>query len=120
MRLKVGKFNLNNLFSRFNFSAAIQNLSEGETAGAMTFRYEFSADDIRVRTYRGKLVKAKPQDDTIRIAKRILDMDLDVLAVQEVEDIHVMNSFNKKYLDNLYPHQVLIEGNDPRFIHQAG
>ena len=80
MRIKVGTFNLNNLFSRFNFSAAISDLSEGETAGAMAFRYEFSADDIRVRTYRGKLVKAKPQDDTIQIAKRILDMDLDVFG----------------------------------------
>lgn len=60
MRIKVGTFNLNNLFSKFNFSAAIQDL-----------------------------------------------------------DIHVMKSFNKKYLDNLYPHQVLIEGNDPRFIDVA-
>ena len=64
-------------------------MSEGETAGAMTFRCEFSADDIRVQTYRGKLVKAKPQADTIKIAIRILEMDLDVLAVQEAEDIHI-------------------------------
>jgi|GEM_PF-4616932 len=30
-----------------------------------------------------------------------------------------MKSFNKEYLQNLYPHQVLIEGNDPRFIDVA-
>lgn len=119
MLIKVDTFNPNNLFARLNFSAAIQNLSEGETAGAMTFRYEFSADDIRVRTYRGKLVNAKPHEKTVMMANRILEMDLGVLAVQEVEDIHVMKSFNKKYLQNLYPHQVLIEGNDPRFIDVA-
>lgn len=119
MLIKVDTFNPNNLFARLNFSAAIQNLSEGETAGAMTFRYEFSADDIRVRTCRGKLVNAKPHEKTVVMANRILEMDLGVLAVREVEDIHVMKSFNKKYPQNLYPHQVLIEGNDPRFIDVA-
>lgn len=119
MRIKFGTFNLNNLFSWFNFAAAIQDLSEGETAGVLTFRYEFCEDEIQVRTFRGKLVKAKPHEDTVIMANRILNMDLDVLAVQEVEDIHVQRSFNKEYLGNLYSHQVLIEGNDPRFIDVA-
>jgi|GEM_PF-3857585 len=87
MRLKVRTFNLNNLFSRFSFSVATQNLSEGETAGALMFRYEFSADDIRVRTYRGSSVKSKPQEDMVMMANRILEIDLDVLAVQDVEDM---------------------------------
>ena len=119
MRIKVGTFNLNNLFSRFNFVAAIQDLSEDETLGSLTFRYEFRADEIQVRTFRGKLIKAKPHKNTVKMANRILNMDLDFLAVQEVEDIHVLSSFNKEYLGNLYSHQVLIEDNDPRFIYVA-
>jgi len=46
-------------------------------------------------------------------------MDVDVLAVQEVEDIDILKRFNreKKYgLDGLYKYQVLVEGNDDRLI----
>jgi endonuclease/exonuclease/phosphatase family metal-dependent hydrolase len=64
----------------------------------------------------GKLVKAKNDKDTATIAKRIIAMDADVLAVQEVEDIDILKGFNTKHLANLYPYRVLIEGNDPRFI----
>lgn len=43
-------------------------------------------------------------------------MDLDVLAVQEVEDIDTLKQFNREYLRGLYRHVALIEGNDPRLI----
>lgn len=43
-------------------------------------------------------------------------MDLDVLAVQEVEDIDTLRQFGRDDLGGLYPHVVLIEGNDPRLI----
>lgn len=43
-------------------------------------------------------------------------MDVDVLAVQEVENIDILKDFNRQHLNNLYPHRILIEGNDPRFI----
>ena len=117
MTIKVGTFNLNNLFSRFNFSGAIDVIEESGSAGSITFRYEFTdPDNVRVRTFLGKLVKAKDPDDTEEIAERILQMDLDVLAVQEVENIGILKEFNKEQLGRLYPHQVLIEGNDNRFI----
>ena len=103
--------------SRFNFSGAIEAIESGGSTGAMTIRYEFTdPDNIRVRTFLGKLVKAKDPDDTEEIAERILNMDLDVLAVQEVENIEILKEFNKEQLGRLYPHQVLIEGNDNRFI----
>jgi endonuclease/exonuclease/phosphatase family metal-dependent hydrolase len=50
------------------------------------------------------------------IADRIKRMNLDVLAVQEVEDIDTLRQFNRDDLAGLYPHTVLIEGNDPRLI----
>jgi hypothetical protein len=69
------------------------------------------------RTYKGKLVKGKNPKDTQRVAKRILEMDLDVL--QEVEDVGTLRSFVGDYLDNAYRHIVLIEGNDPGLIDVA-
>ena len=43
-------------------------------------------------------------------------MDLDVLAVQEVEDIEALKDFVRFHLVALYPNIALIEGNDTRFI----
>lgn len=117
MRVTVGTFNLNNLFSRFNFSGAVDAIQSGGSTGAMTIRYEFTdLDNVRVRAFMGKLVKAKDEDETKTVADRIRKMDLDVLAVQEVENIGILKQFNNKHLGGLYPYQVLLEGNDPRFI----
>jgi endonuclease/exonuclease/phosphatase family metal-dependent hydrolase len=118
MIVKIGTFNLNNLFSRFNFAGAIKEIQKAEGAtGAVTVRYEFTdPDNFRIRTFRGKLVNAKDSDDTVAIASRIQNMDVDVLAVQEVENINILREFNRDFLNGLYSQQVLIEGNDPRFI----
>ncbi len=118
MTVKVGTFNLNNLFSRFNFAGAIDAIQETDgPASAVTVRYEFTdPDNFRIRKFLGKLVKAKDADDTATIAQRILSIDADVLAVQEVEDIDILRAFNRDELGGLYSHQILIEGNDPRFI----
>ena len=116
MVIKVGTFNLNNLFSRFNFSGAIDEIA-GRAAASVTVRYEFTdPSTFRLRTFLGRLVKAKGAADTATVAQRIQTMDVDVLAVQEVEDIDILRTFNRDSLGGLYPHQVLIEGNDPRFI----
>jgi hypothetical protein len=69
-----------------------------------------------VRTHRGDLVKAKDPQETADIARRILTMNVDVLAVQEVENIHILRELNAEHLGNLYRYEVLLEGNDPRFI----
>ena len=59
----------------------------------------------------GKLAAEREQ-----IAERIKRMDLDVLAAREVEDIDTLRQFGRDDLGGLYPHVVLIEGNDPRLI----
>lgn len=117
VKVTVGTFNLNNLFSRFNFSGAIEAIRSGGPAGGLTIRYEFTdPSTYRIRTFMGKLVKAKDAQDTGTVARRILAMDVDVLAIQEVEDIDILREFNRNRLNGLYPHQILIEGNDARFI----
>jgi predicted extracellular nuclease len=120
LTLTVGTFNLNNLFSRWNFTGAVDEMAEGAPAGALTLRYEFTdPDTYRLRTFRGRLVEQKEPRDTLRLAERIRRLDLDVLAVQEVENVDTLRQFNTDQLASLYPHVALIEGNDVRFIDVA-
>lgn len=114
MPVKIGTFNLNNLFSRFNFSAEVDDVP-GQDAGGITLTFDHASVDVR--TFMGRLVRAKDAGDTANIARRITDvMNADVLAVQEVEHIEILKQFNRDHLGNLYRHVVLIEGNDPRMI----
>jgi|PlaIllAssembly_1097288.scaffolds.fasta_scaffold124649_1 endonuclease/exonuclease/phosphatase family metal-dependent hydrolase len=117
MPVTVGTFNLNNLFSRFNFAGAVDEIQSGGAASGLTIRYEFTDPaTYRIRTFLGKLVKAKDPRETEMVARRILAMNLDVLAVQEIENIDILKEFNRTSLQSRYPYQVLIEGNDARFI----
>lgn len=115
MQVSVGTFNLNNLFSRYNFAGEIEAFAEGDST--IETEYDFTDPTAyRLRTFMGRLVKGKDATDTRRVADRILSMDLDVLAVQEVEDIDTLKAFNKGQLNSLYSYTVLVEGNDPRLI----
>jgi endonuclease/exonuclease/phosphatase family metal-dependent hydrolase len=112
--ITVGTFNLNNLFSRFNFRGEIDTIPSSGSGG---ISLTFENDEFRVRTFMGRLVRTKDLDDTIEIARRIRDvLDVDVLAVQEVEHIEVLKNFNRDHLNGLYPHIALVEGNDQRLI----
>ncbi len=114
MSISIGTFNLNNLFSRFNFRAKIDD-SPSVSNGGLTLTFE--SGDIDVRTFMGRLVKEKDTKDTGKIATRILDtIKADVLAVQEVEHIEILKQFNRDHLGGAYSEIVLIEGNDPRLI----
>jgi hypothetical protein len=113
--LKVGTFNLNNLFSRFNFEADISTAETSTVETKTTFTFADPAG-FKLRKYKGRLVKEKPAAERKLIADRIKRMDLDVLAVQEVEDIDTLRQFVREDLNGLYRHSVLIEGNDPRLI----
>ena len=70
----------------------------------------------RFRTYRGRLVMGKPVEERAMVAGRVLAMDADVLAVQEVEDIDTLKRFNADDLGGRYRWVALLEGNDPRLI----
>ncbi len=115
MDITVGTFNLNNLFSRFNFRANVEEIPEEERDVTVTL--EFTEEgDYWFRTFRGRLIDPMPEEQRAVLAARITTMDLDVLAVQEVEDIEALKDFNRFHLGGMYPHAVLIEGNDARFI----
>lgn len=110
MNIKVGTFNLNNLFGRFNFKASVEEIASSGS-------YKFDPDSkYWIRTFRGKLVKEKKEADRSLIANRILSMNPDVLAVQEVEDKDTLDRFVHEYLNDRYPHRVVVDGNDKRLI----
>lgn len=114
MMIRVATFNLNNLFSRFNFQGEVGAIpSEG--TGGITLTFE--QNHFAARMFAGRLVKAKDSADTHEIARRITEViNADVLAVQEVEHIDILKQFNREHLGNLYPHIALVEGNDQRLI----
>lgn len=57
MQVAVGTFNLNDLFSRWNCRGAIQ---QGGPGADVSVVYTFTGPDTyRIRTFRGRLVKAK-------------------------------------------------------------
>lgn len=119
MQVTVGTFNLRNLFSQYNFKAEIEEIIDidgGTLDGEL--KYEFGyAETLKIRKYRGSLVKGKKEEETEKIAARIKDMNIDVLAIQEVEDLDILHQFNREYLDQrAYRYCVLVEGNDPRLI----
>lgn len=117
MNVSVGTFNLNNLFSRYNFKAEIDQIPDDDPGG---ITLTFDRDEIGVRTFLGRLIREKSADDTAEIARRILDVvNADVLAVQEVEHIELLKRFNRDHLNNRYPHIALVEGNDQRLIDVA-
>lgn len=113
MQVSVGTFNLNNLFSRYNFRAEIDALPPHEAGG---IELTFGQEDVNVRTFMGRLVRPKDPGDTATIANRIRAMNVDVLGVQEVEHIEILKAFNRDHLGGMYTHSVLIEGNDRRMI----
>jgi endonuclease/exonuclease/phosphatase family metal-dependent hydrolase len=117
MKITVGTFNLNNLFSRYNFKSEIKAIKGGHTAVDAKLQYSFRSQEIyKIRQYRGRLVKGKKTTQIQKLVDRIRAMDVDVLAVQEVEDIDTLKAFNRDHLKGLYTTATLIEGNDNRLI----
>ncbi|HEU5186999.1 MAG TPA: endonuclease/exonuclease/phosphatase family protein, partial [Candidatus Saccharimonadales bacterium] len=122
MKLKIGTFNLNNLFSRFNFEfrAEMPELKEGAVEFKKVQKLVSGMDEQSVE-YEGVALKHKDPEARKAVVRRIEEMDLDILAVQEVEDIETLRFFVNHELNTpgLYPFLILVEGNDPRLIDLA-
>ena len=115
--LTVGTFNLNNLFSRYNFTAEVEIVREGGIELDAEVRFTFAEPVGYIfRSYMGRLVQPKSPAERRIIADRVRAINVDVLAVQEVEDIGVLRQFALEDLGGMYPYQVLVEGNDQRLI----
>lgn len=125
MPLTIATFNLNNLFSRFNFEfrAELPELKEGSVEFKKVQKLVTGLDERSVE-YEGIALKRKDPKARKAIIRRIKAMNVDILAVQEVEDIETLRYFVNHEISGgnspaLYPHLILVEGNDPRLIDLA-
>jgi endonuclease/exonuclease/phosphatase family metal-dependent hydrolase len=120
MHISVGTFNVNNLFSRYNFDlqATVENLKPGKVSYTKIKNIVGQLESKPV-DYKGIALHHKSPEERQMVVERIKTMDADVLALQEVEDIDTLRYFASTELGGLYPHVLLIEGNDPRLIDVA-
>ena len=135
--IRVATFNLNNLFDRFNFHAAIPESPRIEA----TYRWrldrnrdllppledevELAQDGgvvihgqapVRIElSPQGRLVRPKNPEHLAALLVRADLLNADVLAVQEAENLAALREFNAQ-LDAPYPYVALLEGNDSRMI----
>ena len=139
MDVRLGTFNLNNLFDRFNFEADLGTLPAEDRNVHTTYQWVFvgegtgpedpppqldapssSTPVVRIqRGVRGELIEGKPAAAQQALAARIAAVDADLLALQEVENLDALRRFNRDHLERPFGYEVLIEGNDPRFIDVA-
>lgn len=110
MDLRIGTFNVENLFNRYTF------LNEAWT-GERYERFVMAVDIASIASRSGDLV-AEPTTVIQRnnTALAIEALELDILAVQEIENIYTLRNFNNQYLSDYFDHIVSIDGNDPRAI----
>jgi hypothetical protein len=104
MKLRIGTFNAENLFTRFKFDS---NLSSREV------------ERLTDRGWELESMLYEPFDPIERklTADAIAGIDADVLGLQEIESLPTLKRFNDQFLSKLgYKYQMLIDGNDARGI----
>ena len=107
MKLRVGTFNAENLFTRFKFDS---NLSSREV------------ERLTERGWELEKTLFEPFDPIERkiTADAIEGINADILGLQEVESLPTLKRFNDQFLKKLgYKYQMLIDGNDARGIDVA-
>jgi endonuclease/exonuclease/phosphatase family metal-dependent hydrolase len=100
--VRVGTFNVENLFARYRFK---QNLNPEGLDG-------FSINDLAFDIY----------DETEKqiTAQAIKEIDADILALQEVESLPLLDRFSSQYLASMkYKHRIVVDSFDPRSIDVA-
>lgn len=103
--IRIGTFNVENLFARYRFNKGID------------------PQDAIIDGWRADQRHFDIYDDTSKTltAQAILATKADVLALQEVESLDTLKRFRDLYLGGrkTYPHAVAIDRNDPRLIDVA-
>jgi predicted extracellular nuclease len=102
--IRIGTFNCENLFARFKFNKNV----DPDKAVKNGFDINMTNFDILNETEK-KLT-----------ANAIAELDADVIALQEVENLDVLKRFRGDRLKSLkYTFAILVDGNDPRQIDVA-
>jgi Endonuclease/Exonuclease/phosphatase family len=115
MQMRVGWFNVENLFTRYAFAHPD---AEGLTYDRQVIAVGVtSLEHGAAAAGEANVALAGMQrDNTARV---ILDMQPDVLGVAEVENLQGLRIFNQQYLTHYFDRIFLIDGNDGRGIDVA-
>lgn len=100
--MRLATFNVENLFTRYRFARGVDP-QEAKEEG-------FTAEDLRFRLHDAQSKRLTA--DVIGALKA------DVVALQEVEDLHTLKNFRDRFLggSEVWPHALVIDGNDDRHI----
>jgi predicted extracellular nuclease len=104
--IKVVTFNVENLFARFQFRRNIKDPEKMLRDGWTVNHTLFNIYKERDKAITGQTIK---------------ELDADVIALQEVENLDTLRKFRTEYLGGRksYPYAIVIDGNDPRRIDVA-
>ena len=127
MRLRVCTFNIENLFTRFQFTGFSDDRAAGYLPPIVQFLGDYGDGDLSKFDDFKRLVEtaAIAQDDDHRqhTALAFGAADADVYCLQEVDSIDALRRFMFAYVRKItkdkYPTVILQEGNDPRGIDVA-
>jgi endonuclease/exonuclease/phosphatase family metal-dependent hydrolase len=114
MPITIGTFNVENLLQRFDF------YRYGNLVTERTLSILGIANDDEGMLLRKSLHVALTEDTRQMTAQAVRDLGADILCLQEVDNLGVLEDFNKFYVKRAagihYGWQRLIEGNDRRGI----
>lgn len=110
MQVTITTFNVENLFNRFEFlNKPWEQRDDNWIAQALDLA-GWGSGSGQLRPYEISVIQRN------NTAQAILDAAPDILAVQEIEDLHTLRNFNASFLDDYFDQMISIEGNDRRGI----
>lgn len=114
MKLRLGTFNIENLFNRYR----LLDKERGSRTGKAVDPEVFVQNGGHINMLGWSIDDFGPISKSARkaTAKVITENAPDVLALQEVENLFALLAFNQKWLKKAYPYAMVIDGNDPRGI----
>ncbi|MGB3555048.1 MAG: endonuclease/exonuclease/phosphatase family protein [Jannaschia sp.] len=127
MRLRICTFNIENLFTRFDFGGFSDPRAARYLPPIVQFLGDFGDGDLSKFPEFKRAIEtaAIAQDDDHRqhTALAFAAADADVYCLQEVDSIDALTRFMEAYVRKIgvdpYPNIILQEGNDPRGIDVA-
>jgi predicted extracellular nuclease len=116
----IATFNIENLFTRYNFKGKKIKDAQGKTA----YR-PYTPKELDTAVKDGFIIDKNIFNTTLKpvrklTAKAIKAVKADILGLQEVECLDTLKRFNSRYMKSKkFKYQMVIDGNDNRFIDVA-